>query len=271
MFSARGLPHPASCTWTPCLATTAGASWPTACASTSALSGTSRSARGQGCRLLQGSGAGLAGRRRSPCRPPVPCLLRAGGLQSICCCGLAVPAPPCPSTDACRRHLHPLHPAVAARRPRLHAQALDAGPPRREAQLAAPCLPSQACQGAALGAPGPSTPQASARQPLHRLPLPPCCCPAHDSRRPAACSVQVPGQENHCDCGLFMCSYIEYFVHRLPRGGPPRQPSVLGIGASLSWRRSHLTAALPCRASCQRSCPSLVGTWPARPLACPPL
>ncbi|KAL4860066.1 Ubiquitin-like-specific protease 2 [Chlorella vulgaris] len=29
-------------------------------------------------------------------------------------------------------------------------------------------------------------------------------------------TLQVPAQDNHCDCGLFVCSYIEYFVHRLP-------------------------------------------------------
>ncbi|KAL4434137.1 hypothetical protein ABPG75_000578 [Micractinium tetrahymenae] len=30
-------------------------------------------------------------------------------------------------------------------------------------------------------------------------------------------SLKVPKQDNHCDCGLFMCSYPEFLTYRLPR------------------------------------------------------
>jgi hypothetical protein len=26
----------------------------------------------------------------------------------------------------------------------------------------------------------------------------------------------IPVQDNHCDCGLFVLTYLEYFVHALP-------------------------------------------------------
>lgn len=60
--------------------------------------------------------------------------------------------------------------------------------------------------------------------------------------------VPLPLQDNHCDCGLFLLTYAEYFTHSLPfalrtkcrqkldppelEGGRPTSMRVMSLGSS---------------------------------------
>lgn len=99
--------------------------------------------------------------------------------------------------------------------------------------------------------------------PMHpAAPLVATCSPGWRAAGSGAVPVlpQVPTQDNHCDCGLFVCSYIEYFTHRLPKGaalapGCRRPPAVFAFACHrlqppcLTMRLCH---ALSCVYLCRR-------------------
>ena len=49
-------------------------------------------------------------------------------------------------------------------------------------------------------------------------PMPPRPHPSFSALCVSSSCAQVPAQDNHCDCGLFVASFPEFFTYRLPPG-----------------------------------------------------